>query len=109
MASRIFVYDDSGIRGYGAVLGSEIRAVFVHPLHRGKGIGKRLLEHLISQTGSKAILFVAKSNKPAVALYQRYGFEVTREFATIYNGRPVLANEMVLKATKIRTMVETGL
>lgn len=98
MASRIFVYDDGGIQGYGAVFGSEIRAVFVHPMHRGKGLGKRLLEHLLSQTGGGARLFVAKSNKPAVALYQRYGFEVTRELEASYNGKPVLANEMVLTA-----------
>lgn len=100
MASRIFVYDDSGIQGYGAVSGSEIRAVFVHPMHRGKGIGKQLLEHLMLHAGNGATLFVAKSNQPAVALYQRYGFEVSREFGTFYNGKPVLANEMVLTVSQ---------
>ena len=47
--SKIFVYDDGGILGYGAVFGSEIRALFVHPLFRGRGIGRRLLEHLLTR------------------------------------------------------------
>ncbi|MFC3853983.1 GNAT family N-acetyltransferase [Salinispirillum marinum] len=95
MASKIFVYDDGGVLGYGAVFEHEIRALFVHPQARGKGVGKSLLEHLISHAGTPAVLYVAKSNAPAKAMYQKYGFAVTKEFETLYNGKPVLANEMV--------------
>lgn len=96
--SRIFVYEDAGIRGYGAVFGNEIRALFVHPLFRGRGIGTCLLEHLIAKAGTCAKLYVAKSNAPAKAMYLKYGFTVTREFETHYNGKPVLANEMICGA-----------
>ncbi|MFY0665515.1 MAG: GNAT family N-acetyltransferase [Natronospirillum sp.] len=95
MESEIFVYDDGGVLGYGAVFENEIRSLFVHPQSRGKGIGKSLLEHLISQVGKPATLYVAKSNAPAKAMYQKYGFAVTKEFEAFYNGKPVLANQMV--------------
>lgn len=42
--SDIYVCEDSGIIGYGALFGSEIRALFVYPDRRGKGVGKLLLD-----------------------------------------------------------------
>lgn len=101
MASSIVVYDDGGVLGYGAVFENEIRALFVHPQARGKGIGKCLLEHLISEVGKPATLYVAKSNAPAKAMYQKYGFEITKEFEAFYNGKSVLANEMVLFMSEV--------
>lgn len=95
MESQIYVYDDGGILGYGAVHEKEIRALFVHPLARAKGIGSSLLEYLLARAEEPACLYVAKTNIPAKALYRRYGFTVTREFQTDYNGRSVAANEMV--------------
>lgn len=95
MESRVFVYDDGDILGFGAVFENEIRALFVRPLFRGRGIGKRLLEYLIAQAGGSAKLYIAKSNAPARAMYQKYGFTLTREFEAYYNGNRVLANEMV--------------
>lgn len=95
MESQIYVYDDGGILGYGAVHGKEIRALFVDPLARGKGIGSSLLEFLLNKAEAPAFLYVAKTNAPAKALYRRYGFTVTREFQTDYNGKAVAANEMV--------------
>ncbi|MEX1056289.1 MAG: GNAT family N-acetyltransferase [Natronospirillum sp.] len=95
MESRIFVYDDGGVLGYGAVRADEVRALFVHPVSRGKGVGRRLFEHLLSEVDSPARLYVAKSNVPAKTMYLQYGFTITKEFETSYNGQPVLANEMV--------------
>ena len=93
--SKIFVFDDGQVLGYGAIFKSEIRALFVCPSARGKGIGKQILEFLLSQIEGKANLFVAKTNMPAKMLYKAYGFEVFDEFLTEYNGEPVYANEMV--------------
>lgn len=95
MESRIFVYDDGHVLGYGAVFKNEIRALFVHPRFRGKGVGKRLLDYLILQADAPTILYIAESNSPAKSLYQKYGFYITRAFETEYNGKPVLANKMV--------------
>ena len=60
MESEIFVYDEGGILGYGAVFEKEIRALFVHPSSSGKGIGTSLLEFLISYVETPVMLYVAK-------------------------------------------------
>lgn len=88
--------EDNKVIAYGALCGSEIRALFVHPAARGKGAGKVLLEFLLSNITGAANLYIAKTNSPARRLYERYGFKIVSEFQTEYNGVPVLANEMVL-------------
>ncbi len=95
MASDIYVYEDQGVIGYGAHDGPEITALYVHPRHRGRGVGISLLEHLLSKIPQQAYLFVAKSNTFAVGIYQKYGFEIVEEFEVIYNGVPVLANKLI--------------
>lgn len=95
LESDIYVYQIDDVLAYGAVCESEIRALFVHPESRGKGIGKTLLEFLLFKIEGEASLYVAKSNDSAKGLYAAYGFEVTEEFETHYNGIPVLANKMM--------------
>lgn len=99
--SDIYVYDDGQVLGYGAIYDSEIRALFVCSRARGNGVGKAILEFLLSRIDGKANLFVAKTNTPAKELYRRYGFEVSDEFLTEYNGVPVVANEMVRLTGKL--------
>lgn len=93
--SDIYVYDDRGVIGYGALFGSEIRSLFVIPGARGRGIGKSLLEFLLSKISGEASLYVAQSNYPVKKLYGDYGFKVVDEFETNYNGTPVFANKML--------------
>lgn len=95
LESEIYIYEADGVIGYCAHYGSEIRALFVHPKSRGKGIGKCLLEFLLAKIPGSAKLYVAKSNTPAKTLYTEFGFEVVEEFATAYNGTPVFANTMI--------------
>jgi len=105
MESDIYVYvsvcenENENIVAYGALYGSVIRALFVSPSARGKGVGKELLEFMLRKVDGKvkgsASLYVAKSNTPAKQLYQQYGFKVTAEFETHYNGGSVFANKMV--------------
>lgn len=92
--SDIYVCEDQSVIGYAAHCGSEIRALFVHPRGRRKGIGKGLLEFLLSIITGPAELYVAKSNSPAIELYKKYGFKTVEEFETTYNDIPVLANKM---------------
>lgn len=93
--SRIFVCEDEEhILGYGAIAGEEIRSLFVRPESRGKGVGRRLLEHLLNYLPGKASLNVARSNLPAARLYGQYGFKVVSEFETSYAGVPVMAQTM---------------
>ncbi len=96
--SDIFVCEEGEIFGYGALHGSEITALFVHPDKRGKGIGKSLLGFLLSKIEGSSSLYVAKSNTPAKLLYEKYGFIVVDEFETEYNRIPVFANRMIRNA-----------
>ena len=93
--SDIYVYEEAEIVAYGAVYGNEIRALFVSPDARGKGIGKKLLEYLLSIVKEPISLYVAKTNLVAKSLYKSYGFKVVEEFKTDYNQTPVIANKMV--------------
>ena len=95
MESDIYVYEENAVVGYCAIFGNEIRALFVHPNRRKKGLGKLLLEHLLSLINGPAVLYVAKSNCVAKEVYKKYGFKVTGEFVATYNKESVLANEMV--------------
>lgn len=89
--SEVFVYEDEQgeVQGFGARTGPQIRAMFVAPAARGKGVGRQLLERLLQGLDGQVALNVAASNLNARALYQRYGFAPDREFATSYNGVPV--------------------
>lgn len=100
MESDIYLYQDhEKISGYGAVCGDEIRALFVRPECRGKGIGRMLLEFLLSRTNGRPSLYVARSNEPAKRLYRQYGFKVTDTFKSTYNQQPVFAQKMVRTET----------
>ncbi|MDF1779920.1 MAG: GNAT family N-acetyltransferase [Alcanivoracaceae bacterium] len=98
MESDIYLFQaQDRIFGYAAMCGDEIRALFVYPQCRGKGVGKKLLEFLLPLIKGSPCLYVASSNHPAKGLYQRYGFSVTETFETTYNQVPVTAQKMVLK------------
>ena len=100
MESKIYVHQEQGqILGFGAVCGNEIRALFVLPECRGQGVGKKLLEFLLSNIQGQPCLYVASTNQPAKYLYQRYGFSVTDTFETTYNQVPVIAQKMVRNAS----------
>jgi len=56
--------------------------VYVHPAHRGGGIGARLvracLDHLVAQGCGRALLHAGDRSRP---LYRRLGFQPTNELA----------------------------
>ena len=94
LESDVYVYGATDVIAFCAFNGSEIRALFVHPDARGKGVGAQLLEFMLSKINGVAILYVATSNLPAIKLYQKYGFKISSEFMTKYNDVNVLANKM---------------
>jgi putative acetyltransferase len=65
----------------------EIKSMRTAPAHRGKGVGSRILEHLIAvarQRGYARLLLETGAMPefaPARALYRRYGFEYRGPFA----------------------------
>lgn len=65
-----------------------ILAIATHPDHRGRGIARDLLDHVLDvarATGcSLATLEVRRSNVPAIALYERAGFKTVHIRARYY-------------------------
>lgn len=98
MESEIYVYQaQDQISGFAAVFENEIRALFVHPNSRGEGVGKKLIEFLLSMIQGEPCLYVARSNQPAIDLYQQYGFIIIETFETTYNQVSVSAQKMALR------------
>jgi ribosomal protein S18 acetylase RimI-like enzyme len=57
---------------------SRIGAVYAKPEHRGRGIGRRMLEHLLAVAEPRyeqVEIAVAAENLPALHLYESLGFE----------------------------------
>jgi ribosomal-protein-alanine N-acetyltransferase len=65
-----------------------ILAIATHPDYRGQGIGRQVLGHVLevaSTAGcSLATLEVRRSNRPAIALYERAGFKTVHVRARYY-------------------------
>jgi putative acetyltransferase len=95
LESDIYVYERGDVLAYGALFESEIRALFVHPKGRGKGLGESLLSYLLSKIKGMPSLYVVKSNLPAKSLYEKLGFRVIEDTQTSYNGVDVMASKMV--------------
>lgn len=57
-----------------------IYGVFIKENQRGKGLGKLLMdkaiEFMISNNANSIFLYVEKENKPAINLYNKYGFKI---------------------------------
>lgn len=90
--SRVLVArENDQILGYIGYRQDLISFLFVDPAHYRTGIGSRLLAHVLPLMGNKAWLLVAKTNRAAIALYQKFGFTVAEEFTGKYNGKIPLA------------------
>jgi ribosomal protein S18 acetylase RimI-like enzyme len=80
----------------------DIWGVYVAPEARGKGIGRRLLEHVIDHARGRVRqvhLSVTTTNAPAVALYEYLGFTRygTEPRSLLVNGRYLDEYLMVLR------------
>lgn len=96
--SEIYLYQAEAIWGSCGFTGDRINWLFVDPAHRGKGVGHKLLSHVLSKLKNGASLSVWKSNKRAKSLYLKQGFEVSREFYIKYQGKDMLVNTMVTRS-----------
>ena len=68
----------------------EIDDLYVFPQYRNMGIGTEILKKCISETNLPIFLYVFASNKRAIALYQRLGFEITE---TIKGSRYIMQRQ----------------
>lgn len=67
---------------------ASLLSIAVHPDHRGRGIARALLAHLLAEAAAagcrQVVLEVRRSNQPALALYHRHGFTVSYQRRAYY-------------------------
>lgn len=80
-----FVCAENGLTAaYGGMLTvldeGQITNIATHPAHRRRGLGAAVLEALLAEARARGLAFVTlevrESNVPAIALYQKLGFEL---------------------------------
>ena len=76
LVDKIWVYDDSVVKGFIQIHGTEVEKLFVEPVLQGNSIGAQLLEYAISEKNVDHLWALEKNTK-AIAFYQRHGFRMT--------------------------------
>lgn len=97
-AVQLYVWDQpgEGIHGFLGVADHKIEMLFIHPVSRGKGIGKQLALFAITNLEATK-LDVNEQNEQAVGFYRHLQFEVTGRSATDGLGKPFPLLHMELK------------
>lgn len=96
-------------------LAAEMLAVWVAPHQRHRGVGHALVVYAAAwargRGASTLIVGVYADNAPAIAFYQRAGFQLTGEerFATRTDHRPILVMAMPLTHTAPPAVTGAGL
>lgn len=74
-----WVWEDGGrVRGFIALIGNEVGAIFVDPAFHGTGIGRALMDRARGQRADLEVE-VFKENAGARQFYATYGFELMHE------------------------------
>ena len=77
--AETWVLEDDGVPvGFIAMIDKEIGGLFLDPSQQGKGMGRQMVDHVVSLKGPLTVE-VFKDNKIGLPFYKRYGFEVTGE------------------------------
>lgn len=75
------------IQGFVGVSDGKIEMLFVAPAWHGRGIGKALLHHAVSEMGA-TLVDVNEQNRAATAFYAHMGFEVFGRSPLDGQGKP---------------------
>lgn len=82
----------------------EIHEIVVSPKWRGKGVGRRLMEHALSLGARRgcptATLWVGKKNSRALAWYRKLGFEAVGSWGRWIRMRKTLRAHEPVKSTR---------
>ena len=77
--AETWVFEDEGrVVGFVALLGNEVGAIFVHPSHQRRGVGRQLMDKAKELRG-ELVVEVFKANTMGRAFYAKYGFETVAE------------------------------
>lgn len=75
------------IIGFVGVADENLEMLFIRPSHRGKGIGKTLLDYVINSLKVNKV-DVNEQNEQAVGFYKHCGFETIGRSETDASGKP---------------------
>ena len=78
---------NGGPVGFMGVQGGRLEMLFLDPAARGRGLGRRILEHGITRLGVTE-LTVNEQNPQAVGFYEHLGFKTYRRTELDEEGRP---------------------
>ncbi len=88
--AETWVYEKDGrVVGFVSLIGNEVGAIFVTPLHQGLGIGRALMDQARAAR-EHLDLDVFEANEIGRAFYDAYGFERTGERIDEETGFPQL-------------------
>ncbi|MCX0421697.1 acetyltransferase [Aeromonas veronii] len=90
--------EEGNIAGFSGVHEGKLEMLFVAPAVRGSGVGRRLVEHAISQCGATQV-DVNEQNEQAVGFYLKMGFTVTGRSPLDGQGKPYPLLHMALAPT----------
>jgi ribosomal protein S18 acetylase RimI-like enzyme len=80
---------------------SVVIAMWAAPAHRGRGLGRALLDAVVSfiraQGAREVVLGVTDGNDAARALYERYGFAFNGVANPLREGESLIVREMTLR------------
>ena len=78
---------DGEVVGFAGTVQGGLEMLFVHDAHRGRGVGKALLKHVISEDNVSTV-DVNEQNPEAVGFYLHEGFSVAGRSEVDSDGRP---------------------
>ena len=94
----VFVVRDAAgkVAGFIGVADGKVEMLFIDPVWRGQGIGRRLMEYAIHELGA-AMVDVNEQNPQAIGFYLKMGFEVESRSELDGLGKPYPLLHMRLK------------
>ncbi|MEM7549175.1 MAG: GNAT family N-acetyltransferase [Bacteroidota bacterium] len=87
--------EKSEISGFSGVAGKNLEMLFIHPDHRGNGLGEKLLKNAIEEFEISHV-DVNEANEQALKFYQKYGFKTYSRSEKDPTGRPYPILHMAL-------------
>ncbi|MDL2306468.1 GNAT family N-acetyltransferase [Desulfovibrio sp. OttesenSCG-928-C06] len=88
ISNLVYTVDETGsISGFMGIENGKIEMLFIHPPHRGTGLGKNFIHHALD-VYKVQFVDVNEQNSQAVGFYRHMGFEIVSRSPLDDAGRP---------------------
>ncbi|KTC34514.1 acetyltransferase [Pseudomonas sp. ABAC61] len=89
------------ISGFAGVAAGKVEMLFIHPAHRGHGLGRQLLQYAVEHLNAQQ-LDVNEQNPQALGFYFKQGFEIVGRSEQDGLGQPYPLLHMRLKQPELQ-------